>query len=96
MDDVQKGTVRLTHWIEHNLDHLRGYSEVAQTMEQHGLTAASERIRQGMKLIEDANAEFTRALTVISKHWSTNDDPQKSHGDSHDHGHHHHDHHHEE
>lgn len=66
MDDVQKSRIRLTHWIDHNLDHLKGYAEVAETMEQHGLYEASEKIRQGMKLIEDANTELAKALTVIS------------------------------
>ena len=102
MDDVQKGRVRLTHWIDHNLDHLKGYAEVADTFEQHGLHEASAKIRQGMKLIEDANTELAKALTVISalgenKHDTDHASHTGHHGHHHSHehgpseeGHHHH------
>ena len=67
MDDVEKSKVRLTHWIDHNLDHLRGYEEVAQIMDQEGLKDAAECIRKGMRFIEDANGEFTKALALIAR-----------------------------
>lgn len=88
MDDVQKGRVRLTHWIDHNLDHLKGYAEVADTMEQHGLCEASAKIRRSMKLIEDANTELAKALAVISARGENNNETDKVSHTGH-HGHHH-------
>lgn len=92
MDRVEKSRVRLTHWIDHNLDHLRGYSEVAATLETEGLDAAAKRIKEGIRLIEQANSEFTMALADISRalghkgmgHTHT---PGHSHGHSDDHTH---------
>jgi uncharacterized protein Yka (UPF0111/DUF47 family) len=105
MDDVQKGRIRLTHWIDHNLDHLKGYAEVAETMEQHGFHEASEKIRRGMKLIEDANTELAKAVTAISRSEENSNEPDQfshighhghhqghEHGPSESEGHHHHGH----
>ena len=96
MDNLEKSRIRLTHWIDHNLDHLRGYSEVAETLEAEGLHPAAERVREGIRLIEDANGEFTKALTEISRAAGNNqDDHSHSHEGSHTHGHdhpHHHTH----
>jgi len=91
MDEVEKSKVRLSHWIDHNLDHIRGYREVAEIMEQEGLQEASERIRTGMRLIEEANGEFTRALAIIarrSEHGPGSIKPAPG-GTSSPHGHHH-------
>ena len=57
MDRVEKSRVRLTHWIDHNLDHLRGYGEVAAILETEGLDSAAKKIKQGIRLIEEANSE---------------------------------------
>lgn len=89
MDDVQKSKVRLTHWIDHNLDHLRGYGEVAELMEQRGLTEAAERVRAGMKLIEGANTEFSKALAVMAKLGVYDPHAGESHHDHNHHGHSH-------
>lgn len=89
MDDLQKSKVRLTHWIDHNLDHLRGYLEVAELMEQRGLTEAADRIRAGMKLIEGANTEFGKALAVMAKLGVHDPHAGESHHDHNHHGHSH-------
>jgi|GEM_PF-543721 len=65
MDEVEKSKIRLTHWIDHNMDHLKGYAEVAEVLEREGLKSAGERIRRGMRLIEEANAEFQNAIAEI-------------------------------
>ena len=62
MDDIQKCAIRLKHWIDHNIDHLKGYEEVAQILENEGVKIAVEEIRKGIRLIEDANAAFGNAL----------------------------------
>ncbi|MFH1112818.1 MAG: hypothetical protein V1792_02760 [Pseudomonadota bacterium] len=83
MDNLEKSRIRLTHWIDHNLDHLRGYSEVAATLEAEGVHSAAEKIRQGIRLIEEANSEFTKALAEISKAAGNN---HVHHSHSHEHG----------
>ena len=95
MDDVQKGKIRLTHWIDHNLDHLKGYAEVAETLEAHQLTAAARSIREGIRLIEAANAEFEKAMAGIPEnpegvphsHSAESGVPKHSHEHDHQHGH---------
>ena len=84
MDEIQKCTIRLKHWIDHNLDHLKGYEEVARTLENEGVTAAAEQIRIGIKLIEDANAAFRNALSELPE--QTEHTHEHDHGHSHDHG----------
>lgn len=88
MDRLEKSRIRLTHWIDHNLDHLRGYSEVAAMLQAEGLDSAAERIRQGIRLIEEANGEFTKALAEISRAVGNNQqDNSLSHGHSKGHTH---------
>ena len=105
MDDVQKGKIRLTHWIDHNLDHLKGYAEVADTLEKHQLTAPAQSIREGIRLIEAANAAFEKALAEIPAnpetvgHGHATDSGAATHSHEHAHEHeethtHDHDHHH--
>jgi hypothetical protein len=96
MDRLEKSRIRLTHWIDHNLDHLRGYSEVAATLEGEGHESAAEKIRQGIRLIEEANGEFTKALAEISRAVGNNrldhshsHDHSGSHSHTHDHSHDH-------
>ncbi|MGB6066508.1 MAG: hypothetical protein WBG50_17025 [Desulfomonilaceae bacterium] len=92
MDDIQKSRVRLIHWIEHNLEHLKGYNEVAKILERDGFTSASDRIRRGVKLIEAANEEFETALAGLSapaeEVSAAGSEPTRSHAhaDSYEHG----------
>ncbi len=67
MDDVKKSAIRLTHWIDHNLDHLKGYDEMAQVLEKEGVIEAAKHVRKGMGFIEEANAAFVKALSLLSK-----------------------------
>jgi hypothetical protein len=91
MDDIQKSRVRLTHWIEHNEEHQKGYEEVERVLETQGATAAAARIRQGIALVEAANKEFHGALGLLpvpdSPECAT--PPEKGAGHTH---HHHHSH----
>lgn len=106
MDDIQKSRVRLVHWIEHNVDHLKGYGEVATTLEKEGLHSVAGKIREGIHLIEAANREFQKALGELSAlsgqattmeeehhtHSHTHEEGHEhSHHDSHEHGHGHED-----
>jgi len=99
MDDMEKSRVRLVHWIEHNVDHLKGYGEVATTLEKEGLDSVAGKIREGIHLIEAANREFQKALGEISAlagETAPPDAPHHTHSHSHEEGHEHsHDHSHE-
>jgi hypothetical protein len=88
MDNVEKSRIRLTHWIDHNLDHLRGYNEVASVLETEGQGPAAERIRKGIRLIEEANSEFTKALADMGRAaGAVEHDHEHSHSHSHSHSH---------
>jgi hypothetical protein len=84
MDDVQKSRIRLAHWIDHNIDHNQGYKEVADILDKAGQSAAAEKIRRGIGLIQAANQEFESAMIELSP------EGEQAHGHSHDA--HHHDH----
>ena len=84
MDDIQKSRIRLKHWIDHNIEHIQGYDEVAQILDDNNCKAAAEMIRRGTRLIEDANAEFEKALESIGGEDADHGFAEHSHG--HDHG----------
>ncbi len=65
MDDVQKSRIRLSNWIDHNVEHVKGYAEVAQTLERENLRASAEMVREGIRLIEQANRQFASALALL-------------------------------
>jgi hypothetical protein len=92
MDDIQKNRVRLTHWINHNNEHLTGYIEMAGNLEGMGLNEAAENVHRAISLVKAANHEFERALTIlggsVSEHGHNH--THAGHEHSHDHGHHHH------
>ncbi len=66
MDDIEKSRIRLKHWIEHNIEHMKGYDEVAQILEKNEFKAAADMIRRGTRLIGDANLEFEKAFKAIA------------------------------
>ncbi len=65
MDEIQKSRIRLKHWIDHNFEHIKGYEEVSQLLDNNNCSAAAEMIRRGTRLIEDANTEFENALESL-------------------------------
>jgi hypothetical protein len=85
MDDVQKSKIRMTHWIDHNVDHMGGYKEVADILEKNGYATAAEKIRRGVAWIEKANDEFESAMIDLS----SVDEPAHEHGRAarHEHSH---------
>jgi hypothetical protein len=89
MDDIQKSKVRLAHWIDHNVDHLKGYREVAALLEGEGNHEVASTIRRGIELIESANKEFEKALKDLSA--LAGEPPSHEHAHGHD-GMHDHDH----
>ena len=66
MDDIEKARIRLAHWIDHNIDHVRGYDEVAAVLEHAGKIEAADLIRRGVEAVRAANHEFERAVAQLS------------------------------
>jgi hypothetical protein len=93
MDDIEKSRVRLIHWIEHNVEHLKGYNEVAQILERDGFASASDNIRLGVSLIQAANEAFGRALAGLSapagEVSASESETTQGHTHEHEHGHDH-------
>jgi hypothetical protein len=92
MDDIQKSKIRLAHWVDHNIDHVRGYKEVADILEKAGHSTAADKIRRGIGLVESANHEFESAMIELSPEgeevrMEVHD--AKHHGHSHEHQHEH-------
>lgn len=84
MDDMKKCLIRLSHWIDHNTDHLKGYEELAAILEKQGLHAAVH-LRQGIRAIEVANEEFLKARKALAEHVGVSEPSSSERG----HGHHH-------
>jgi hypothetical protein len=82
MDDVQKSRIRMLHWIEHNIDHVSGYKEVAAVLEKAGYSQAADRIRKGIDSIKEANEHFEAAIIDLP-----DSAEEHGHSHSHDHGH---------
>jgi hypothetical protein len=90
MDDVEKSKIRLSHWISHNLEHLKGYEEVAGLLESQRLIAVAETIRRGVGLVQEANKEFEKALSMLGGPVkASSEGPGHSHEHSHAHDHDH-------
>lgn len=90
MDDIQKCRIRLTHWIDHNRDHLKGYLEVLEVLEREGLKEPAEMVRRSIDLIEQANEKLDQALTLFRGPESETDESQEDTGHKHSHEHSHH------
>jgi len=90
MNDIQKSIIRLRHWIDHNLEHMKGYDEVAKLLEKNSFVAVADMIRQGTRLIEEANSQFEKALESLGEEDQTLSKPGAGPGcASHSHRHSH-------
>jgi hypothetical protein len=78
MDDVQKSRIRIKHWIDHNIEHVKGYLEVADILEKSGHDSAAEKLRQGVRLFELANESFQVVLTDLPETEAPGD-PEHTH-----------------
>jgi hypothetical protein len=66
MNEAEKCRIRLAHWKDHNADHVKGYEEVARTLEGLGAPEAAAMIRKGISHVDAANAEFDNALKALA------------------------------
>ncbi len=87
MNELQKSKIRISHWIEHNVEHILGYKEVAQILRNNGNTEGAESILRAVELILKANSEFQKVHDGLPKA-----DMETDQGHSHHHHNHSHDH----
>ncbi|MDQ1239321.1 MAG: hypothetical protein QG577_1507 [Thermodesulfobacteriota bacterium] len=73
MDDVTKSSIRLAHWSDHNLEHLKGYAEVADSLDKAGRVEAARMMREAITLIQQANLLFERTLDSLRTETPTED-----------------------
>lgn len=71
MDAITKSSIRLAHWLDHNLEHLKGYAEVAESLDKVGRIEAARTMRDAMRLIQEANLLFEKALDSLRTEPST-------------------------
>jgi hypothetical protein len=83
MNDTEKCRIRLSHWIDHNIDHLKGYMEVAAILDKEGLAEAAAEVKEGISLIEAANDRLRRSVGKLPHDHSETGEGEPS-------GHHHH------
>ncbi len=88
MDEVTKCVIRLTHWLDHNIEHLKGYEEVANRLAENGLTAAAQKVQEAIKSVLHANDLFAEALKDLHKDIPEALQPQRAvHTHPHEHTH---------
>ena len=87
MDDVQKSRIRLSNWIGHNVEHMRGYAEVAEILAKGEFLTAAAFVREGIGLIEQANSKFEQALVLLPVKEAGTTQADHSDADHHDHHH---------
>ncbi|MGB9618534.1 MAG: hypothetical protein ACPL7J_14535 [Desulfomonilaceae bacterium] len=86
MDEVTKCVIRLTHWLDHNIEHLKGYEEVAARLTENGMTVAAQKVQEAITLVLQANDLFSQALAELRKEVP---EALPSHGPVHSHPHEH-------
>ncbi|MCL5122957.1 MAG: hypothetical protein M1511_00370 [Deltaproteobacteria bacterium] len=84
MDELEKIAIRLNHWIGHNLEHVKGYEDVALKMADLGLIDASNYVRQAIEFSSKANTNFELALKLIESRVGKRIDCSQT-GESHHH-----------
>ncbi len=88
MDEIEKSVIRMRHWIDHNKDHLDGYIQVADLLEQHNQKPAAVKLREAVRLVEETNKIFEDAISLLPQVKAP--ESRHSHGDhKHGHGHSH-------
>ena len=97
MNELEKIAIRLKHWIDHNLEHVKSYEGVAQALKEMGLGDVSLKVEKAVSLSSEANQSFQAALDSIESalgnavdcHPAENPRQTPSSHDSHGHTHQH-------
>jgi hypothetical protein len=65
MDLIEKATIRIEHWIEHNQDHAREYKALARELETAGKTESARHILETVELTARCSESLRRALKSL-------------------------------
>ncbi len=66
MDQREKLSVVIEHWIEHNESHTGEYRKWAQTAGELGLHSVTAEIEKAMEKISQSNENLKEALKTVS------------------------------
>ena len=65
MDQKEKLSVVIEHWIEHNESHTEEYKKWAQTAGELGLDSVRAEIEEAMGKISQSNQHLAKALKIL-------------------------------
>jgi hypothetical protein len=65
MDLIEKATIRIEHWIEHNEDHAGEYESFARELEAAGHTESARHILETVELTARCSESLRRALKAL-------------------------------
>jgi hypothetical protein len=65
MEQKEKLSVVIEHWIEHNESHKGEYKKWAQTAGELGLDSVKAEIEEAMGKISQANQHLTKAMKTL-------------------------------
>jgi hypothetical protein len=66
MDDVQKLSVMIEHWLEHNKTHLGEYRKWSQRAAELGLEQVKTEIENAIEMISRSDSYLEKALTAVN------------------------------
>ena len=65
MDDKQKLSVVIEHWIEHNESHLGEYRKWAQKAAEIGLAPVKREIDEAIEMLSQLDTRLEKALKLL-------------------------------
>ena len=65
MDEIQKLSLVIEHWIEHNKSHMGEYQKWSQRAEELGFTAVKTHIEEAVAVLSQSNRHLEQALRAI-------------------------------
>jgi len=66
MDEKQKLSVVIEHWIEHNESHLGEYRKWAQKAGEMGLSSVKSEIDEAVEMLSKLNGRLDKARNVLN------------------------------
>lgn len=65
MDEMEKLSIVIEHWIEHNQSHMDEYQRWAQTAGDIGLEKVEAEIKEAIEKLSHCNNHFGKALKEL-------------------------------
>jgi len=67
MDFIEKAKIRMSHWIEHNSQHIQEYKKFAEELKKAGKIKSAQYIEEMVKYIEESNKSLENALDALEE-----------------------------